>query len=47
MLGEYLGRMFLKMGGEPQFIVRERVLPNTLSAARAASDKAAADRAQS
>jgi undecaprenyl-phosphate 4-deoxy-4-formamido-L-arabinose transferase len=23
MLGEYLGRMFLKIGGEPQFIVRE------------------------
>ncbi len=23
MLGEYLGRMFLKVGGEPQFIVRE------------------------
>ena len=23
MLGEYLGRMFLKIGGEPQFVVRE------------------------
>lgn len=23
MLGEYLGRMFLKVGGEPQFVVRE------------------------
>lgn len=23
MLGEYLGRMFLKLGGEPQFVVRE------------------------
>jgi undecaprenyl-phosphate 4-deoxy-4-formamido-L-arabinose transferase len=22
MLGEYLGRMFLKIGGEPQFVVR-------------------------
>lgn len=33
MLGEYLGRMFLKLGGEPQFIVRERVLPHTLVAA--------------
>jgi undecaprenyl-phosphate 4-deoxy-4-formamido-L-arabinose transferase len=23
MLGEYLGRLFLKVGGEPQFVVRE------------------------
>lgn len=23
MLGEYLGRMFLKIGGEPQFVIRE------------------------
>ncbi|HVZ32916.1 MAG TPA: glycosyltransferase family 2 protein, partial [Polyangiaceae bacterium] len=29
MLGEYLGRMFLKIGGEPQFIVRETVRATT------------------
>jgi len=34
MLGEYLGRMFLKLGGEPQFVVRE-----TLNSPKRAGNK--------
>jgi polyisoprenyl-phosphate glycosyltransferase len=37
MLGEYLGRMFLKVGGEPQFVVRTR---RNLSADEAPRDNA-------
>jgi undecaprenyl-phosphate 4-deoxy-4-formamido-L-arabinose transferase len=39
MLGEYLGRMFLKIGGEPQFVVREtRNLPQRPRVGRTAGD---------
>ena len=34
MLGEYLGRMFLKIGGEPQFVVREFINDSGVEAAR-------------
>jgi glycosyltransferase involved in cell wall biosynthesis len=41
MLGEYLGRLFLKVGGEPQFIVRETVNGTALGRVASASDAVA------
>jgi undecaprenyl-phosphate 4-deoxy-4-formamido-L-arabinose transferase len=39
MLGEYTGRMFLKIGGEPQFIVRDTVNCDPSSAKRNLDDE--------